>query len=211
VTNAGRLIVCQQNAFAKGRMWMNNGASWLTTGNAFVGSYGDGLLTVSNASFQTLANLAVGVNGATATGRVEIAGTQRVCRVGTLTVGVAGANGAFGYITNHIARYAGGVDITNTAPTALTISTNGSRIHLSFEENPRAIGDFWGLRWLGDHRAELAAFTNGTPPRLTWDDSALIPYYQGKVGIYTNVGYTYVGFFADRAYDQAHGVLVVIQ
>jgi len=67
-----------------------------------------------------------------------------------------------------------------------------------FAQDPLAVGNYWGLRWLGtNHVATLTALH--TASRLTWDVSNLNAFYttQNSVGIYTGseagVGYTYAG------------------
>jgi hypothetical protein len=102
------------------------------------------------------------------------------------------------------------VEILNTNGSAFVVN-NGSRVHLSFEENPAQTGDFWGLRWAGtDHGAALQAYTNAVPRRLTWDDSALAALYRGKVAIYTNATDTLVGFVVTGLVEKC-GTLITVR
>ena len=200
VTNRGGITVGGNDGGAgaattnRGEMVVRNG-EWTTTNAVIIGATtggrNTGLLSVSNGIFQGLASVTID-QGAGASGYVDLQGTQRLFRVGTLSLG------DMGYITNHVARYAGGVDITNSASASLAIA-NGGKIYLSFEGDPKAVGSFWGLRWAGDHLTDLATFTNASPKKLAWDDSALSPGYQGKITVYKDATYTYVGFDAKMA------------
>jgi hypothetical protein len=152
------------------------------TGAVRVGGAGYGLLTISNATFKVApSTVRIDTNGF-----VELTGTSRLFQVNALVV----TNG--GSVATHIRVAAGGIDVTNSLPTALIV-TNGGHIHLSFEQNPEPIGDFWGLRWAGNnHAAALQALTNDA--RLTWSDAGLTPQWRNRVGIYTNSTTTFVGF-----------------
>ena len=95
------------------------------------------------------------------------------------------------------------LDITG----ATLVITNGGKVHLSFEEDPVGMGDFWGLRWAGNnHAAALAALTNANA--LTWNVSALYHSYQG-VGIYTNATDTFVGVYVEKIVPR--GMLLMVQ
>jgi hypothetical protein len=132
-----------------------------------------------------LSNATLGLNRVMilTNGYVNLAGTGSVLRCNTFT-----NNG--GYVTNHVRKFSGGVDITNSAVSAFVI-TNGGKMFLSFDERPVADGDLWGLRWLGNgHAAQIQGLTNSGD--LSWEDSAV----SGKVKIYTNNTHTMVGYVA---------------
>jgi hypothetical protein len=141
-----------------------------------VGGAGYGLVTVSNATFGGTTAMTV-TNG----GFVELTGTGSVLRCSTFTC-------RGGTVTNHIRKFAGGVDVTSSLDTALVI-TNGGTMFLSFDQGPVAEGDFWGLRWAGNGKAGLLqGMTNSGA--LSWDDSAA----GGSVKIFTNATHTMVGY-----------------
>ncbi len=81
-----------------------------------------------------------------------------------------------------------GLDLASGA----TLDVNNGSIHIRFLAPPEAPAHYWGLRWAGDHVAELAALTNASPAKLTWDDTVLAPSL-GKAAIFREHGYTYVG------------------
>ena len=171
---------------ATGLLTVANTIQTNITGTVTIGAAGYGLLTISNGLFGGATSVKVGSGGASV-GCVQVAGSGSVLWCSTLAV----TNG--GYVTNHVRLVAGGIDVTNTANTALDIA-NGGSIRISFEQNPVAIGDFWGLRWAGNnHAATLQAFA--TDGRLTWDDSGLAARLRNKVGVYTNDIYTFFGFY----------------
>ena len=185
ITNAGTLYFGNYTN-GVGKMWIDGGARYVGSGEVRLPWQGSGNgLIVSNGSFECANHVQVDY-GTLTPGWVELAGTQRVFRVDRLTIGNEGS------LTNRIAKFAGGVDVTLTDSYRIAITAPG-RIHLLFVDNPVQTGDFWGVRWAGDNRTTLGSFTNGTPARLTWDTSALHPMYQNQVAIYTNAGYTYVG------------------
>lgn len=184
------------------------GGTWLQSGSLTVAAVpgSTGLVTVANCT-QTNITGAVTVGGGTAgdrygsivisnatfgggmrvmvltNGYVNLVGTGSVLRCNSFT-----NNG--GYVTNHVRRFSGGVDITNSAVSAFVI-TNGGKMFLAFDERPVADGDLWGLRWLGNgHAAQLQGLTNSGD--LSWEDSAV----SGKVQIYTNETHTMVGYVA---------------
>jgi hypothetical protein len=152
------------------------------TGAVTVGGAGYGRVTVSNATFG--GGTAVTVTNA---GTVELFGTGSVLRVNTLAVKDGGS------VTNRVRQLAGGVDVTNSAITALAI-TNGGKMHLVFEGGPSILGDYWGLRWAGNmHAGQLQGLVS--QGGLSWDDTAL----GGVVAIYTNATHTMIGYVVDQA------------
>ena len=192
VTNSGQLMLAQNNRTAQGFMKVQNGAQWYQQGNFFLPDKGSSALMISNGVFNVGPGTAtIGLASDTPAGVVQLFGTQRVFRVNTLALYGSGA------ITNHLVSYAGGLDIANTASTALSVTNLPDRIRLMYDANPVAVGSYWGLRWAGNHTNDLVAYTNSSSPRLSWDTSALHPMYQNKVAIYTNYEagtlYTYVG------------------
>jgi hypothetical protein len=149
-------------------------------GGAMVGNrYGS--VTVSNATFGGGTAMTVLTNGF-----VELTGTGSVLRCSTFTC-------RGGSLTNRVRQLAGGLDVTSSANTALVI-TNGGSVYLLFDEGPAGgvSGNFWGLRWAGNHAAELAAMTNAST--LAWGGAAA-----GSVVIYTNASHTFVGYFINTA------------
>lgn len=168
-------------------------------GNLTVADYfrlpanGTGYYVAENAVFNgKWVTVAAYGSGTAAIGQVDLSGTQRVFRVSSsLTVGTQGT----GTITNHVAQYAGGVDLDTSA--TLTIGDKGN-IHIAFEENPAELGMYWGLRWKGDHVTDLTALHETTPAKLSWDVSGIDPYYHADVGIQYDGTYTYVGIPIDR-------------
>jgi hypothetical protein len=164
------------------------------------GSNGCGRVIVSNATLWCANDITV-ENGSGATrGCLELLGTQRWVRCSRFVVGDAG------YVTNRVRRFAGGIDITNTVSTALTITTPG-RIHLSFEDNPAIPGDFWGLRWAGTNGyARLVAYTNSgaiTVANRLRGASATLP-----IEVYTDGTNTMIGFKA-TVVDELKGALLI--
>jgi hypothetical protein len=147
----------------------------ITVGGGVVGDrYGS--VTISNATFGGTTAMTVWTNGF-----VELTGTGSVLRCSTFTC-------RGGTVTNHIRKFAGGVDVTSSLDTALVI-TNGGTMFLSFDQGPVAEGDFWGLRWAGNGKAGLLqGMTNSGA--LSWDDSAA----GGSVKIFTNATHTMVGY-----------------
>jgi len=70
---------------------------------------------------------------------------------------------------------------------ALTATSPGG-IDIVFAA-PSGSGLYYGLRWAGDHVAELQAMAEGDTPTLTWDATLL----DDPVAIFFQDGYTYVG------------------
>lgn len=134
-----------------------------------------GLITITNGTFGGGPAVTVWTNGF-----VELTGTGSVLRCNTFTC-------RGGAVTNRIRQFAGGVDVTNSASTALVV-TNGGRMHLSFEEIPSSSMDVWGLRWSGDnHSTDIQAMVNSGA--LTWSQSG-----GPAVAILTNATHTWVGY-----------------
>ena len=190
VANMGTLYMGRSVATAQDSLSLVN-STWLNSNTVYVASVGSSSLSISNSAFEGLGYVYVDFNGASQGGTVDITGTGRSFRANILTLGSKGT------VTNHVQKYAGGVDIVTNTAAGLVIAANG-RIHLAFEKNPAVAGDFWGLRWAGNHVTDLAAHTNASPKRLTWDDSLLDPFYQGQVTIYTNATHTFVGFVVTK-------------
>lgn len=201
VSNAGPLTVGQAAAAVATVRLGGNVVFWQEA-NAVIGNNSRAYFAISNAVFDAKARVDIDDN-ASPSSVVELFGTQRMLRVGTvLDLGDTAS------ITNHVARHAGGIDLLSTNAGALTIASGG-KIHLAFEQDPVQVGDFWGLRWAGDRRAELRAFTNASPKKLTWDDTGLSPRYQGRVGIYTTATHTLVGFYVSEVPGATKGTLLM--
>ena len=75
-----------------------------------------------------------------------------------------------------------GLDIPAGSAVAIT-----GKISIIFELDPLTSGLYYGLRWAGDHTAELEALN--VAGNLTWDDTVLTR----PVSIFTQGGFTYVG------------------
>ena len=139
---------------------------------------------------------------------VSLTGTQRTFQVTNLVINACGT------LTNYVAGYAGGLDITSAATNALAVT---GAVSLVFAQYPVAAPtNYWGLRWLGtNHVAYLNTYHANVPSRLTWSDSALSPAYQGQVGIYTgsenNVAYTYVGIQVTKVLDFNKGSVLLLR
>ncbi len=178
-----------------GQLWVTGGVFTLS-GNANLATASGyaantALMVISNGVFrQTSGAFTVG-NGS-ATGRVDIAGTQRVFQVPTLNIR------KFCAVTNHVAGHAGGLDITATDAGALKVA-DGAAVAVVYTRDPEETGMYWGLRWLGtNHVQTLTALADAVPPKLTWDVSALNPAYRSKIGFYTDDAYTYLGIPVTR-------------
>ncbi|HUU68997.1 MAG TPA: dockerin type I repeat-containing protein, partial [Planctomycetota bacterium] len=63
----------------------------------------------------------------------------------------------------------------------------GGTINIVFTQDPAASGVHWGLRWAGDHSAELQDLAD--VGKLTWDDTAMT----SPAAIIVHGGNTYVG------------------
>ena len=113
-----------------------------------------------------------------ATALLDLTGT-------VFTVKTSLAAGANGSINTHVQGTSCGLDIDGAA----AVTMNGT-INIVFEQDPTESGVYWGLRWAGDHAAELQALVDAA--QLTWDDSVLTE----PVGIVTHGGFTYVGQLA---------------
>jgi len=177
-----------------------SGGAFLAQTNVYVADHNNayGLFSLSNATFQaTNPGTVFTLGTSSATGIVTIAGTQTVFQVNQLTINARGS------LTNYLAGYSGGVDITST--NALTINSTGT-VSLVFQQNPVSNGIYWGVRWLGtNHIAALQAFTSSVPRKLTWTDSQLSASYQGKEAVYTDAVYTYFGI---QATNVAQGQII---
>ena len=188
VTNRGAVTV--GNIAGSGGNIVQTGGSLTVPGIFKLAASGTGAYWATNAVFDGQ-QVWIASGNVAAVGHAELAGTQRMFRVSNkLELGKLGS----GTITNRVARYAGGIDLASA--TTLTIGNGG--IHIAFEENPAALGMYWGLRWAGYRVDELEALRSGTPARLAWDVSRIDPYYQKNVGIYYDGDFTYVGIPVKR-------------
>ena len=110
---------------------------------------------------------------------LELNGT--VCTVNTsLTVGATGA------VNTNVGDSSCGIDLADLAD--LIVSADGA-IGIAFVQPPASIsGVHWGLRWEGDHVADLQALVDDG--RLTVDATAL----GDDPEIFTDDAFTYVGY-----------------
>ena len=72
------------------------------------------------------------------------------------------------------------------------LPANNGKIRIVFS-TPSASGLYWGLRWEGDHAADLQALAD--VGKLTWDDTAL----PGGASIFTQGGFTMLGAAVNTA------------
>ncbi len=185
VTNQTTIV--GSTAGSSGRITQTGGS--LTVNDYFrVAANGTGRYLSSDGVFNgRWVQIAAYGSGTTSVGAVELSGTGRVFNVsGSLAVGTQGSGG----LTNRVAQLAGGIDLA--ASTTLTVGNTGN-IHIQFEEDPVETGMYWGLRWTGDHVAELIALSETVPAKLSWDVEGVNPYYRPDVGIHYDGDFTYVG------------------
>ena len=99
------------------------------------------------------------------------------------TVGTAMTIGPLGKVYTNVKGKSCGLDIVSGA----TLNLAGLH-HIVFEQPqlPGETGEYWGLRWEGDHKAELLALKDAG--KLTWDASAA----GGTAKIYFDGNHTYV-------------------
>ena len=158
-----------------------------------IGVSGVGRFVQSNGVCRA-ATLTMGAN----LGSVELWGTNRVFEVGsTLTVNTGCT------ITNHVQGYSGGLDITNSAATP----TMNGKIHVAFENDPKAVGAYWGLRWGGNHTNDFATWRTGG--NLTVATNALSSYWQPKVGLFYDGTNSFVGI--QNVTSVTHGTLFMVE
>ena len=157
--------------------------------------------TVTVGTGDVLVNTAAIIGGGTK-GTLNLNRTDFAVGSGaTLTLGTTGE------INSTIGSVSAGIDIANTATSALVVNASATiasnrGIEITFQENPidadwvataaEANGIFYGLKWAGDKVNTLKALlgTNqlngGTldGDRLQWYDSALTGQFAGKVSIF---------------------------
>jgi len=110
------------------------------------------------------------------TGLLQLNGTA--CTVATsVTIGPKGT------VAVNAPGTACGLDLPDGV--TLTIA-DGGKINIVFAE-PAGSGIYYGLRWEGDHTAELQALADAD--KLTWDDTLLVE----PAAIFAQGGFTYVG------------------
>lgn len=179
IENYGSLMMARQ-AGSSGSV-LQSGGTWLQRGTTTIGLSVAASFRLTGGSFWA-DNVTVGNSTAS---RLDISGTNRLFQVGgTLTVNTGAT------VTNRVQGVAGGLVITNTAAGAVVVNAGG-KIHVKFEQNPQVTAPYWGLSWSGSHSNDLQALA--TAGKLTWDDSALYPLWQGQAGIYYDGTNTYVG------------------
>ena len=107
---------------------------------------------------------------------------------GRVPVASAVTIGAGDYVTNYVQGSSGGLDLGSSG----TLTVNGN-VNIVFQNWPRgSSGPVWGLRWQGDHVSDLNTLRSSG--KLTWDDSGMGPFGQGRASICRDATYTYVGF-----------------
>jgi len=119
---------------------------------------------------------------ATASGILTLNGT--VCVPASLTIG------AKGKIQINVGNVSSGLDLAEDATIDIAA---GGQIAIKFQTKPVESGVFSGLRWAGDHVAELEALH--TSARLTWTATGM----PKPVSIFARDGFTFVGLVAETA------------
>jgi len=140
---------------------------------------GRGYVYLPGGSLAT-STLAVGDDNDGSSGLLELNGT-------TCTVSTSAAVGMNGTITTNVTGTSCGLDL---GPDATLAVSDGGLINVVFgTPDPGQSGVYYGLRWEGDHVAELQALADAD--KLTWDDTAV---GQGTVAIFGGGTYTYLGY-----------------
>lgn len=96
-------------------------------------------------------------------------------------------------VETYLAGSSAGIDLGSSAAEALSLS-NGAIVKLIFQGEPIDKGKpYWGLRWAGNHVAELTNFLNAG--NIVCNTAALPPNLAGKVGIWyePSHNYTFIG------------------
>ena len=156
------------------------GACTLTSGGSFSAYVTNLLIGTNSYTGAAPTGSAVGtINLSSVTGGTLISATGNVILGG----GTAGR----GTLSLNVPGTSGGLDLGASA--TLTVMTNSS-INITFQDVVSATGVYWGLRWAGDHVAELTTL-NGYG-RLTWN-ATLLTSVTTPVAIIRDDTYTYVG------------------
>lgn len=106
------------------------------------------------------------------------------------------------YLSNYVAGASGGLDLTGGG-----LTMNGN-VHVMFTGAPTVTGQFWGLRWSGNHSNTLEGYRNSGA--LVIDDTALPSHWQGKASIFYDATNTYVGFVVDKIPEPPHGTTLQV-
>ena len=118
--------------------------------------------------------------------RIAAAGSEgRLVLNGTVVTCSAGATvNQTGVLETTVSGTSAGLDLASGAALGVTA---GGLINVIFdaEQSPVA-GEYWGLRWEGDHSVELSDLA--TAGKLTWDDTTVT----GTAGVYKDATHTYV-------------------
>jgi len=123
----------------------------------------------------------IGADGAGSEGLLHLDGTKLEITDSMVLKGE-------GKVTTNVNGISCGLDLS--ADATLTVA-DGGLIKIVFKRpKPGREGVYWGLRWKGDHVAELQSLAAGETPRLTWDDTSL---GAEATRVFTDGGYTYVG------------------
>lgn len=143
--------------------------------------------------------LEVGTPFTSARGRLVMTGTVFAVSSSVKIDGPTAANR--GFVTNTVSGAPGGLDLASGA----TLTVNQGAIGIAFQDPLKYHPVYWGLRWAGDHVAELTALQGAG--KLFWDDSAIAnPMVSEPVGIFVEGGVTYVG----ARMAQPQGILMTI-
>ncbi|MDD5482157.1 MAG: hypothetical protein PHP98_00690, partial [Kiritimatiellae bacterium] len=135
-----------------------------------------------NGSILETSRLFISPEGGEANG-VVISNGARVAGLTNLVIGDSG------YVTNYLSGYSGGLDLQSNCEASVS-----GKIRIVYTRRKNEAGVYWGLRWGGDHTAELEALKSAG--YLEWDDSALGPFDRGQTRIYYDSAETntYVGY-----------------
>lgn len=233
ITNGGTVSIGGANgaqAFRLAALANSTGLLYIASGGVFSNSNpgASGLMdigrsvtasanvVISNGTFHSEGNVKVIAGNATTDpgAMITLYGTQRVWRIGASATNIFGnSTTRFGYLTNHVIRLAGGVDILNTDSGALSIIAP-SKIHLSFEELPTTSCNFWGFRWAGTNG--YATLTNYFAKGLiTWSTNAAGGFTSPVTVYRTNdefsVTNTYIGMVVTVKDSARKGTVLIIR
>ena len=154
---------------------------------------GGGVGTTANGEIRlpaipaTAGNLFVGSTNSGAKGTLIMTGTVFAVTNGVIVDGPSVANK--GRINVTVAGSPAGLDLGAAA----TLAVSQGVVNITFQNPaPRYTPIYWGLRWQGDHVAELAALKAAA--KLAWDASAISdPRIRGAVTNFVENNVTYIG------------------
>ncbi len=144
------------------------------------------------------ANLNVGSTSDGSSGLLELTNVRWAVSGAVVIEGSSGSD--LGRVVTNVSGLSSGLDLGAAA--TLSVGTDG-RIEIVFSDpSEDADGIYWGLRWSGDHVAELQALASAG--LLTWDDSLLT---LGDASIFEAGGVTYVGLVIPEPASVVLGIM----